>query len=278
MRHQQGLTPAEAYEQYLGPTISDPWTHVLLEYATPQPGEHVLDVACGTGSVARQVAPMVETQGRIVALDVNPDMLTVARAIPAPAGATIAWQHGNAISLDLADVAFDLVLCQQGLQFFPDRTASVREMRRVLTKGGRVAISVWQALHRHPMFEALLTATARHLGADHTTVNVPFSLWDAEELRTLLSDAGFQRIEVIPRSLIVQLPSPECFVQLTVQGAATSIPAFAQLNDASRSALVEAVIEETQSVAGRYRDGNTLTFPMHTHIAMAYTSSTSTFS
>ncbi len=274
MRDQQRPTPAEVYERFFGPTISDPWTHVLLEYAAPQPGEHVLDVACGTGSVARHVAPLVDTHGKIVALDVNPDMLAVARALPAPAGATIAWQQANAISLDLADGAFDLVLCQQGLQFFPDRTASVREIRRVLTKGGRVAISVWQALRRHPVYETLLTATARHLGTTLATVDVPFSLWDAEELRALLSDAGFQRIEVTPRSLIVQLPAPERFVQLTVQGAAMSIPAFAQLDDAARCALVEAVTEETESVAQRYLDGDALTFPMHTHIAMAYTSST----
>ena len=131
----------------------------------------------------------------------SPDMLAVARALPAPAGATIAWLEGNAISLDLPDDAFDLVLCQQGLQFFPDRAASVREMRRVLTDGGRVAISVWQALHRHPVYEALLHATARHLGATIDTVDVSFSLWDADELRTLLGDAGFQRIKIAPRSL-----------------------------------------------------------------------------
>ena len=161
MSQRQRPNPAETYEQYLGPAIADPWTRALLEYAAPQPGERALDVACGTDSVARHVAPMVGTSGK-----------AVARALPAPAGATIAWLEGNAISLDLPDDAFDLVLCQQGLQFFPDRAASVREMRRVLTDGGRVAISVWQALHRHPVYEALLHATARHLGATIDTVDV----------------------------------------------------------------------------------------------------------
>jgi ubiquinone/menaquinone biosynthesis C-methylase UbiE len=270
MSQRQRPNPAETYEHYLGPAIADPWTRALLEYAAPQPGERALDVACGTGSVARHVAPMVETSGKVVALDVNSDMLAVARALPAPAGATIAWLEGNAISLDLPDDAFDLVLCQQGLQFFPDRAASVREMRRVLTDGGRVAISVWQALHRHPVYEALLHATARHLGATIDTVDVSFSLWDADELRTLLGDAGFQRIKIAPRSLNISLPSPERFVQLTVLGAATSIPTFAQLDAGARSALVEAVTGETQAVAQRYRDGDTLMFSMSTHIAVAY--------
>jgi ubiquinone/menaquinone biosynthesis C-methylase UbiE len=272
MSQRQRPTPAETYEHYLGPAIADPWTRVLLEYAAPQPGERALDVACGTGSVARHVAPMVGTNGKVVALDVNPDMLAMARALPAPAGATIAWLEGNAISLGLPDDAFDLVLCQQGLQFFPDRAASVREMRRVLTDGGRVAISVWQALHRHLVYEALLHATARHLGATIDTVDVSFSLWDADELRTLLSDAGFQRIKMTPRSLNMHLPSPERFVQLTALGAATSIPTFAHLDAAARAALVEAVTGETQAVAQRYRHGDTLTFSMSTHIAVAYTS------
>jgi hypothetical protein len=115
-----------------------------------------------------------------------------------------------------------------------------------------------------------LQTTSRHLGVSIATVDVSFSLWDADELRALLSDADFQHIEITPRSLTIHLPAPERFVQLTVLGAATSIPAFAHLDAAARSALVEAVSSETQAVAQRYRDGDTLTFPMSTHIAVAY--------
>jgi ubiquinone/menaquinone biosynthesis C-methylase UbiE len=272
MRYQQSLNPAETYEQYFGPTMADPWSRVLLEYAAPQPGERALDVACGTGSVARHVAPLVGAAGKVVALDISPAMLAIARALPTPAGATIAWLEGNAIRLGLPNDTFDLVLCQQGVQFFPDRATALREMRRVLTDAGRVALSVWQALHRHPVYEALFQATARHLGVTIDTVEVSFSLGDADELRTLLSDAGFQHIEVTPRSLTTHFPTPERFVQLTVLGAATSIPTFAHLDVAARSALVEAVTSETQAVAQRYREGDTLTFPMSTHIAVAYTS------
>ena len=270
MNGPQGPDPAETYEQYLGPAIAHPWTRVLLEFAAPKPGEWVLDVACGTGSVARHVAPMVGREGKVVALDISPAMLAVARAQPVPPGVTIEWREGNAVRLDLPADAFDLVLCQQGLQFFPDRAASVREMRRVLQNGGRVVISVWQALQRHPVYEALFEATARHLGAAVSTLDVSFSLSDPEELRRVLNDAGFERIAITPWSLEVHVPTPERFVQLTVLGAATSIPAFARLDTAARSALVDAVTGETQAVAERYRDGNTLTFSMFTHIAVAY--------
>jgi SAM-dependent methyltransferase len=265
----QTPNPAETYERYLGRAIADPWTRVLLEYAAPRPGERALDLACGTGSVARHVAPLVGADGKVVALDINPEMLAVGRALPAPAGATIEWLEGNAVALVLPDGAFDLVLCQQGLQFFSDRAASLREMQRVLTGGGRVALSVWQALHCHPVYEALLEATARHLDSAISDVALSFSLCDAEELRALLNDAGFKRADVTPRAIDVHLPSPERFVHLTVLGAATSVPAFAQLDATARMELVEAVAVETEAIAQHYRDGEKLTFSMSTHIAVA---------
>lgn len=262
--------PAEVYEHYLGPAIAHPWTRVLLEYAAPRPGELVLDVACGTGTVARHAAPMVEHHGRVVALDMNADMLEVGRGLPALGGAAIEWRQGDAVRLDRPDGAFDLVTCQQGLQFFPDRAASLREMRRVLTDRGRVAISVWRALGLHPVYEALMGATARHLGAPLSAVDMSFSLWSADELRALLSDAGFQGIEITPRSMDVRLPEPDRFAHLTVLSAATSIPAFAQLDPAERASLVERVTAETRAVVQHYRDRDTLRFPMSTHIAVAH--------
>src|SRR5690554_7815755 len=118
----------------------------LLEIAVPEVGEQVLDLASGTGSVARQLAPMVGKSGQVLAIDINADMLDVGRGQATPVGAAIVWQQGDAAHLDLPDDAFDLVLCQQGLQFFPDRAASVREVRRVLRHGGRSVISVWRDL------------------------------------------------------------------------------------------------------------------------------------
>ena len=86
MSQRQMPSPAEVYEHYLARAIADPWTRVLLELASPQSGEQVLDLACGTGSVARQAAPMVGVTGHVVAVDINPDMLETGRAQPAPAG------------------------------------------------------------------------------------------------------------------------------------------------------------------------------------------------
>ena len=145
--------PAEVYEQYLGRSIADPFTRVLLKLVRPKSGERVLDLASGTGSVARHVAPLIGTEGRLVALDVSPAMLAVGAAMPVFGGTRIEWVEGDALSLPFPDQSFDLVLCQQGLQFFSDRDLALSEMRRVLTPGGRVAISVWQQLSFHPLYE-----------------------------------------------------------------------------------------------------------------------------
>ncbi len=192
MSQTQQSTPAEMFDQFFGPTLFTPWARVLLEHAQPQPGERVLDLACGTGTVARLVAPMVEATGKVVAVDIHPGMLSVARERPAPAGAPIKWRMGDATALDLPDKTFDLALCQQGMQFFADRAAAAREMWRVLTDGGRVALSLWQDLHRHPVYEALCEAEARYLAVPLSTVASPWSFTNAEELCAVLEATGFR--------------------------------------------------------------------------------------
>ena len=106
---QKPKTPAEVYEEYMVPAIFTPWARVLLTYAAPKPGERVLDVACGTGAVSRQVAPIVGAKGKVTGLEISAAMLAVARSIHAPAGAQIDWREGDATSLPFADRSFDLV-------------------------------------------------------------------------------------------------------------------------------------------------------------------------
>src|SRR3546814_8160916 len=111
-------------------------------------------------------------------------MLAVGRALPAPAGPPIEWREGDAMNLDLPNQAFDLVLCQQGLPFFPDRPAALREIRRVLGPKGRTVVSVWQDLDHHPVYKALFEATARKLRANVSEFDVPFSLGNRSEEHT----------------------------------------------------------------------------------------------
>lgn len=158
-------TGAKIYERGLVPAVFAPWAALLIEQARLQPGERVLDVACGTGVVARRSAQHVGPTGKVIGLDLNGDMLAVARSLLELPGASIGWQEGNALALPFTDETFDVVLCQQGLQFFSDRPAALREMHRVLGHGGQVIRSVWGPLERNPGHAALVRALERHLDA-----------------------------------------------------------------------------------------------------------------
>ena len=129
-----GTTP-EAYERYLVPVLFAPCADQLIELAAPGPGERVLDVACGTGIVARRAAARVGAGGALVGLDLNEGMLRVARTVGADVRPTIDWRAANAADLPFGDGEFDIVFCQQGMQFFPDRVVALGEMRRVLVPG-----------------------------------------------------------------------------------------------------------------------------------------------
>lgn len=271
MNQPQPRNPAEMYEHYFVPAMFLPWATILLRHAAPQSRERVLDVACGTGIVARQAAPLVGADGQVVALDMNPAMLAVARALPAPSGATITWQEGNAMALPFPDGAFDLVLCQHGLQFVPDRAVAVREMRRVLAPRGQALAIVLQALARHPVFEALMESVARHLSLPISAVMTPFALYDADALRTLFTAAGFKKVDILPESTAVRFPEPERFVPLAVTSSAAAVPAFTQLQAPARAALLETVRVEVEPVIRRYRDAEAVTFTMFAHIVVATT-------
>ena len=265
----QPMSPADTYERYFVPAMFLPWSAILLRQAALQARERVLDVACGTGIVARQAAPWVGTEGQVAALDMNPEMLAVARTLPPPSGATIRWQEGNAMALPFPEGAFDVVLCQHGLQFFPDRAGAVREMRRVLAQGGRALAIVLQALARHPVFEALMETVARHLSSPVSAFMTPFALCDAAELGNLFTAAGFGKVDILPVSTTVRFPEPERFVPLAVTSSAAAVPAFTQLESPARAALLEEVRGEIEPTLRKYRTSGYVTFPMFAHIAVA---------
>ncbi len=239
----------------------------LVARAAPQPGERVLDLACGTGAVARQVAPIIGATGSIVGYDISPGMLEVARTLPAPAGASITWVEGPAEALPFPEAAFDAVFCQLGLQFSPDRSAVAREIRRVLKPGGRAGISVWQGIDQQPVFAAFDAVADRHLGMPPD--NTPFSFGSADELRTLLDGAGFQTVTIEPVTRPVRFPVRDEFVRMTVLAAAAVIPDFAAMSEADRDALVEALARDLKPTLRDYEDGDGLAFPMIANVALA---------
>jgi ubiquinone/menaquinone biosynthesis C-methylase UbiE len=197
-------TVPRAYEDFLVPRLFSPCAEVLLDAAELRPGDVVLDIATGPGTVARGAAVRVGARGRVVGADVAAPMLEIARAKPAVAGAApIEYIESPAAPLAAPSGAFDRVVCHQGLQFFPDRRAALMEMRRVLKPGGRVAIGVWEHLERNEVyasFHAALRETVSSSLAD--LVAAPCCFPDASVLAELMSEAGFSDVRVDTRSML----------------------------------------------------------------------------
>ena len=134
----------DGYERYLVPAVFEPWGEVLLDVVGIAPGSRVLDIASGTGVLARAAARRAGGGGLVVASDVSGPMLARAAIVGAPdRAAPIEYRDASADALPFDDGSFDVVLCQQGLQFFPARAAAVGEMRRVLRPGGVAGVAVW---------------------------------------------------------------------------------------------------------------------------------------
>ncbi len=250
-------TAAEAYERYLVPAFFGPFAERLIELARPRPDDRALDVACGTGIVARRIAPLVSSA---TGLDLNPGMLEVARA----AEPAIDWLAADACALPLPDASLDLVLCQQGVQFFPDRSAGLCEMRRVLAPGGRLAVSVWRAAEHNPGWLRLAEALDRHAGEAGAIMRAPFSLSDGAELRDLVRSAGFSDVSVSIRIVPVRFPSAGDLLSRQEVASPLAGPLSA-LSGESRDALAcdfaTALLPHT--------DDDGVCFPMETHIVTA---------
>lgn len=260
-------TPAEIYERCFVPAMFARWAQVLVERAHLVPGERVLDVACGTGIVARMAMNIVGSDGRVAALDVNPAMLEAGQA--AAADTSIEWTQGSAQQLPHGDAEFDAVLCQHGLQFFPDRTQAAREMRRVLRPGGRAVVMVLQDIARHPVFERVMQVLADRLQKPLALFAVPFALADVQALRAPFEAAGFTSIDVDAAHIEAHFADAARFVPLAVMSSAAVVPAFAELLPPAREALLREVAAEVQPLVAQHVQDGAVVFPMAAHVLVA---------
>jgi ubiquinone/menaquinone biosynthesis C-methylase UbiE len=255
---------AEIYQRELVPAVFGPWGPRVVELAALRRGLRVLDVACGTGVVARLAAEAVDVEGRVAALDLNPAMLAVASELPAVDSAPIEWVEGDAQALPFAEASFDVVCCQLGLQFFPDRERALREMKRVLVPGGRAVVMAWREIDRAPGFAVLAAALGRTISADaEALMRAPFALSDAGELSRLIKSAGFSDCAIRAETGNVRFPSAAMFVRSYIGGsplaailATAPAPAYGQ--------LVEEVERALDPLIGR----GSLCFPIEAHLAL----------
>ncbi|HEU0297701.1 MAG TPA: class I SAM-dependent methyltransferase [Anaerolineales bacterium] len=203
-------TGAEIYETVFVPAMMGEWAPRVIALANPRPGENVLDVACGTGALTRVVAQSIGPSGRVVGLDLIPEMLSEARNIPLdPSNAVpIEWREGDVNVILFENETFDIVFCNFGLMFFPNRVAALKEMRRVLKLDGRLALAVWGSIAKCPGQMAMKESWKRHFTEDAGLFDAQHSLGDPETVLSLIHDAGFRDVSVQAVMGVVRLPSP----------------------------------------------------------------------
>jgi ubiquinone/menaquinone biosynthesis C-methylase UbiE len=267
VQHQYSLTGsvAEMYEQNMVPAIFARFAKGLLEFAQLHAGEHVLDVACGTGIVARLAWPQVAPSGRVVGLDVNAAMLDVARRAGERARAPIEWQEGDVASLPIADGTFDIVLCQHGLQYFPERHTALTEMHRVLRPSGRLVLSVLRPVQYNPSHAVFADVLERHVSAAAAaTRRAPFTLSDRDEIRALGAGAAFHDVVVQLDVRVVRFPSAEAMVRIMMAGT----PLATSMAEAD-SAVLQTVIAEVTTGLSAYEDDQGLALPMQSWVVTA---------
>ena len=255
----------EAYEQYLVPSIFTPWAERLIEQSSLQEGDRILDVGCGTGIVARRAAARVGEQGIVVGVDINEGMLKVARTAADDLTPPIKWRRGDATDLPFSDEAFDVIYCQQALQFVEDPAVALQEMHRVLAPNGRIAVGVLRSLAFNAGYDKLAEALERHAGAEAgMMMRSPFRGYSREELHTLAEDAGFDEPVVTIEISSVRYPSVEEFVRRE----AASSPLAGLLGSLNRD-VRETLLEDVEEVLQDYIDDQGIVIPLDSHVLVS---------
>jgi SAM-dependent methyltransferase len=252
------IEAAKAYEALFVPALFRQWTPILATAAHIQTGQRVLDVACGTGVLAREASTHVGPGGTVVGVDRSPGMIAVAKEL-AP---QVEWREGVAESLPFSDQSFDAVVSQFGLMFFNDRQQAIREMFRVLASGRKFAVAVWDSLDSMPAYATvveLLESTAGTPAAD--ALRAPFVLGDPQQLSALFAQAGVGQAQISTEQGVARFPSIRVFVEADLRGWLPMVGVV--LNEEQIEFILSAAETEFSSYAAE--DGS-ISFDLSAHI------------
>ena len=255
------IDAGRGYENLFVPALFDAWTKHLVEGAGIQDGSHVLDIACGTGVLARQALAQAGPNGRVVGADPAPGMLAAANEIEP----SIDWILCGAESLSVEDESFDSVISQFGMMFFSDRRKATDEMFRALKPGGTLAIAVWRSVEHNPAYADIITVLGEQVGtAAADALRLPYSLGDAEEVTACLDGSGFSDIAVEAKTEMATFPSSRQMVEAELRGW---LPLFDIFLDEDN---IADVLVESDRILGKYAGSSgEAVFPTSAHVFLA---------
>ncbi len=253
----------DLYEQALVGPLFQPWVDPLLKDVELTPRDRLLDVACGTGIVARIAKERLGSNGTVVGVDLNAQMLTVARQI-APA---VDWRQGDVGALPLHEgEVFDVVVCQQGFQFFSDRPAAARQMHRALLKGGRLGVSTWRPDEEFPLLHQLRGVAERHLGpiADRR-----HSLGEPGPLETVLREAGFHDVRSKRLSRTIRFHDGTVYVRLNAMALVTMSTQASTLDEEGRQRIVADIVRDSAELVQLHTADSGFAYELSTNVVLA---------
>ena len=255
------IEAGRGYESLFVPALFEIWTKHLVEGAGVGVGSHVLDVACGTGVLARSALARAGANGRVVGADPAPGMLAAAREIEP----SIDWVLCSAEALDVDDQTFDCVISQFGMMFFEDRMKSSKEMFRALKPGGSLAIAVWRSVEHNPAYADIISILEEHVGsAAAHALRLPYSLGNADDVIAALEGSGFSEITVEAETETARFPSSRRMVEAELRGWLPLFDIFLGEDE------INEVLVESEKALGKYAGptGQAL-FPTSAHIFTA---------
>jgi ubiquinone/menaquinone biosynthesis C-methylase UbiE len=255
------IEAGRGYESLFVPALFGVWARHLVDGAGVREGSHVLDVACGTGVLARSALSRAGGNGRVVGADPAPGMLAAAKELEP----SIDWVLCSAEALDVDDEAFDSVVSQFGMMFFQDRQKSADEMYRALKPGGSLAIAVWRSVEHNPAYADLIAILDQQVGAAAAdALRLPYSLGDAEEVVSVLEGSGFAEITVQAKTESAQFPSSRKMVEAELRGWLPLFEIFL-----SEEEIQEVLIESDETLEKYAGPSGAVVFPTSAHIFTA---------
>ncbi|MBB6408483.1 class I SAM-dependent methyltransferase [Mesorhizobium sangaii] len=255
----------ENYDRYMVPLIFEPFAADLARRAASLSPSAVLEIAAGTGVVTRALAPKLSPGATYVVTDLNQPMLDYAASRQAP-DSRIEWRQADALALPFEDAAFDLVCCQFGAMFFPDRSSGYREAKRVLKRGGHFLFNVWDRLEENVFANDVTKALARMFPNDppRFMARTPHGYHDTALIRSELEDAGFSRVVMETRAEQSRASSPRHAAVAYCQGT----PLRNEIEARGAGELEAATDYAASAIADRHGRGE-VAAKIQAHVIMA---------